>query len=174
MRAFGARFRDPNRINLRKAGRAAIVAPALFAFALGVLDNDDLALFAAFGSFAALVFGDFGGTMPGRTRAYLAVLVVGVGLVAGGTALSDTTVAAVVAMAAVGFAVVFLGSLGGYFAASSVTIVLAFVLAVMVPAPDGAIPERRSGIYIDLPRTGYQIVGTSPGSTPIHGSIKTG
>ncbi len=135
---------DPGRINLRKAGRAAIVAPVLFAFALGVLD-DDVALFAAFASFAALVFCDFGGTMWGRARAYLAVLVVGTGLVAWGTALSNTTIAAVITMVVVGFVVVFLGSLGGYFAASAVTVVLAFVLAVMVPAPDGAIPERIAG-----------------------------
>lgn len=136
---------DPGLVNLRKAGRAAIVAPLLFAFAVGVLDNDDLALFAAFGSFAALVFGDFGGALRGRARAYLAVLVVGSGLVAGGTALSNTTVAAVIVTVAVGFVVVFLGSLGGYFAASGVTVVLSYVLAVMVPAPDGAIPERIAG-----------------------------
>ena len=136
---------DPGRVNLRKAARVAIVTPVLFGFALGVLDNDDLGLFAAFGSFAALVFGDFGGTMRGRANAYLAVLVVGAGLVASGTALSNTTVAAMLAMVAVGFTVVLLGSLGGYFAASGVTIVLAFVLAVMVPGPDGAIPERIAG-----------------------------
>ena len=57
---------DPGRINLRKASRAAIVSTGLYAiFVLG-FDDDIVALFAAFASFAALVFCDFGGALHAR------------------------------------------------------------------------------------------------------------
>src|SRR5690349_1312578 len=69
-------FQDPNRINLRKAGRAAIVLPLVLAVGVAV-DNDAAALFASFGALAALVFSDFGGPLPRRFRAYVALAVIG-------------------------------------------------------------------------------------------------
>jgi len=138
-------FTDPDRVNLRKAARAAIVTPALFAVLILGFDAEVTGLFAAFGSFAAVVFSDFGGTMRGRARAYGGVLVAGCALVALGTVCSQNTVAAVAAMVVVGFVVVFLGCLGGYFAAGSVTVTLAFVLAVMVPGPLDQLGQRELG-----------------------------
>ena len=136
---------DPGHVSLRKAARAAIVSPLLFAVLDVGFDQEITALFAAFASFAALVFCDFGGPLPWRARAYGAVLVVGVPLVALGTAVSDSTVASIVAMAAIAFVVVFLGALGGYFSSSAITVILAFVLAVMIPAPDAQVWERELG-----------------------------
>ena len=54
----------PNRVNLRKAapGRRSS-CPRVFAL-LVVTGNTPSALFGAFGSFAALVFADFGGALP--------------------------------------------------------------------------------------------------------------
>src|SRR4051812_1573311 len=49
------RFQDPSRVNLRKATRAAVGVPAVFALFV-VTGNTPSALFAAFGSFSALVF----------------------------------------------------------------------------------------------------------------------
>ena len=53
-------FVDPARVNLRKAARATLVVPLVFAF-LVVVENAPAALFGSFGAFAALVFADFGG-----------------------------------------------------------------------------------------------------------------
>ena len=53
-RGFGA---------LRRATRAAIVMPAMFAVGDKVIGNPQVALFAAFGSFAMLLLVDFGGPM---------------------------------------------------------------------------------------------------------------
>jgi uncharacterized membrane protein YccC len=136
---------DPGRVNLRKASRATIVSTLLFAILLAGFDQEITALFAAFSSFAALVFCDFGGPLPARGRAYGATLVIGVPLVALGTAVSDNTAASVATMAVVAFVVVFLGALGGYVSAAAITVILAFVLAVMIPAPDSQIWEREVG-----------------------------
>jgi hypothetical protein len=56
VRAFAGRLQDPHRVNLRKASRAAIVVPAVFA--LMSTGNEPSALLSAFGSYAALVFAD--------------------------------------------------------------------------------------------------------------------
>ena len=50
---------------LRRAARAAIVRPDVFAIAEEVIDNSTVAIFAAFGSFAMLLFVDFTGPMRG-------------------------------------------------------------------------------------------------------------
>ena len=76
-----------------------------------VIGNEPLALFASFGSFAALVFADFAGPLPRRFAAYLGLLGAGAFLVAIGTLLSNTTIAAALVMAAVAFVAVFLGVL---------------------------------------------------------------
>ena len=62
-------FVDPARVNLRKAARATLVVPFVFAVLVVVRATTPAALFAAFGSFAALVFADFGGRTPSSLRA---------------------------------------------------------------------------------------------------------
>src|ERR1700759_5061027 len=57
--------RDRDLAALRRAGRAAIVMPAMFALGDKVIENPVIATFAAFGSFAMLLLGDFGGA-PGE------------------------------------------------------------------------------------------------------------
>jgi uncharacterized membrane protein YccC len=136
---------DPGRLNLRKAARAAIVTTALFALAVEVLGNEPLALFVSFGSFAALVFADFGGPTLRRFASYLALVGTGCALLAIGTLLSQTTIAAAIGMAVVGFVAVFVAVLGGPWAAGQQAATLAYVLAVMVPAPAGQLGGRELG-----------------------------
>ena len=112
-------FVDPARVNLRKAARATLVVPFVFAV-LVVVENNPAALFGAFGSFAALVFADFGGALPRRFAAYLGLLVVGSFLVVLGSAFADTVYPAVLVMLVVAFALSFSGALGGYFAGGPV------------------------------------------------------
>jgi Fusaric acid resistance protein-like len=136
---------DPGLVSLKSAARAAIVMPAVFAFADQVIGQPQTALFAAFGSFAMLVLASFSGPPRSRFTAYLSLGVSGVALVALGTACSGNAWMAAGAMAVVGFVILFSGIINGYFAAGGTAAVLVFVLSVSVPAPVSAIPLRLAG-----------------------------
>ena len=68
MRALRVHISDPGLFALKRAARAAIVMPAVFAFADKVIEQPDTTVFAAFGSVAVLVLTDFGGP-PGKSAA---------------------------------------------------------------------------------------------------------
>ena len=136
---------DPGLVSLKSAARAAIVMPAVFAFADQVIAQPQTALFAAFGSFAMLVLASFSGPPRSRFTAYLSLGVSGVVLVTLGTACSGNAWLAAGAMAVVGFVILFSGVINGYFAAGGTAAGLVFVLAVSVPAPVSAIPSRLAG-----------------------------
>jgi uncharacterized membrane protein YccC len=130
---------------LRSAARAAIVIPAVFAVADKVIAQPQTSLLAAFGSFAMLVFVEFGGSWQTRLAAYLVLGCVGATYVALGTLCSRTPWIGAVAMAVVAFATLFAGVLGGYVAAAATGAILTFVLPVTIPAPNSAIPQRLEG-----------------------------
>jgi uncharacterized membrane protein YccC len=132
-------------VAVKSAARAAIVMPAVFAFADKVIGQPQTSLFAAFGSFALLVLVEFTG--PPRTRlvAYLALACVGVAFITLGTLCSRHAWLAAGAMAVVGFATLFAGVINGYFAAAATGALLTFVLPVTLPAPNSAIPDRLEG-----------------------------
>ena len=157
-RGHGWELHDPGQVNLRKAVRATLVTTGLYALAVEVIGNDPMALFASFGSFAALVFADFGGPLPRRFASYLGLVGVGAALVAVGTVLSQTTIAAAVGMVVVGFGAVFLGVLGGPWSAGQVAATLAYVLAVMVPAPAGQLGGRELGWALGVAGAGVAAV----------------
>lgn len=136
---------DPGLVSLKSAARAAIVMPAVFAFADQVIRQPQTALFAAFGSFAMLVLASFSGPPRSRFTAYLSLGIGGVALVALGTACSGNAWLAAGAMAVVGFVILFSGVINGYFAAGGTAAVLVFVLSVSVPAPVSAIGLRLAG-----------------------------
>ena len=81
-----------DRTALRRAARAAIVLPAVFAFADKVIGNPTTALFAAFGSFALLVLAQFSGPWRTRVLAYLALGCTGVVFITLGTLCSRSPV----------------------------------------------------------------------------------
>lgn len=136
---------DPGLVSLKSAARAAIVMPAVFAFADQVIGQPQTALFAAFGSLAILVFASFSRSPRSRFTAYLSLGVGGAILAALGTACSGNAWLAAGAMAVVGFLILFSGVINGYFAAGGTAAVLVFVLSVTVPAPISAIPWRLAG-----------------------------
>jgi uncharacterized membrane protein YccC len=136
---------DPGLVSLKSAARAAIVMPAVFAFADQVIGQPQTALFAAFGSLAILVFASFSGSYRSRFLAYLSLGVAGAVLAALGTACSGSAWLAAAAMAVVGFLILFSGVINGYFAAGGTAAILVFVLSVTVPAPVSAIPWRLAG-----------------------------
>ncbi len=83
--------------------------PAMFALGDKVIGNPQVATFAAFGSFAMLLLVDFGGPMAERIQAQAALAVTGGVFVCLATLASQTAWLAAVAMAVVGFSVIFAG-----------------------------------------------------------------
>ena len=139
------RVSDPGHFALRAAARAAVVAPLAFAIGQLGFENSNVALFAAFGALAMLIFVDFSGPRLGRLAAYVGLLIVGVVLIPIGTLCSQSPVLAATVMAVVGFVVLFSGIINGYTAAGATPALLSFVIAVMVPADPADITARLAG-----------------------------
>lgn len=137
--------RDSDLAALRRAGRAAIVMPAMFALGDKVIAEPVLATFAAFGSFALLLFVDFSGPLWERLQAQAALALAGALLVSLGTLASREVWLAVPAMALVGFAVLFLGVVSSVLAGAATSLLLAFILPVTIPAALSGLPERLAG-----------------------------
>ena len=128
--------------------RAAIVVPALFAFCDQVLDNLQVATFAAFGGFATLVLVSFGGTRREKLTAHLALALAGSALIAIGTAVSSTTALAAVVTVPVAFTVFFAGVCGPNAAAGVNGALLAYVLPAASAGTTSMIPERLAGWWM--------------------------
>src|SRR5271154_2987666 len=79
------RVHDPGLAALRVAVRAAIVIPAVFAFADKVIAKPQTSFLAALGSFAVLVLVEFTGPPRSRLLAYIGLGVVGAVYVTLGT-----------------------------------------------------------------------------------------
>src|SRR5438093_5040480 len=124
---------DPQLASLKSAARAAIVMPAVFAVADKVIQDPQTAIFAAFGSFAILVFVDFSGPLRSRFVAYVALAFVGAANIVVGTLCSRNAWLATAAMAVVGFLILFSGVINGHFAAPGTSAILTLVLPVTMP-----------------------------------------
>ena len=137
--------RDRGFAALRRATRAAIIMPAMFALGDKVIGNPQLATFAAFGSFAMLLLVDFGGSMAERFQAQAALAVTGGVFVCLATLASQTVWLATVAMAVVAFGVIFAGVVSSVLAGATTALLLAFILPVSLAAPASAVPDRLAG-----------------------------
>lgn len=133
---------------LGRAARAALVTPAAFAFAQFVIRDAQVATFVAFGCIALLVMVDFGGPPRPRVLAYVVTAGIGAVLIAIGTFASFSPWVGALVMLLVGFTVSFVGLFGGYAAVAQTALLLAFVLAVSIPAPPAAIAPRLAGWLI--------------------------
>ncbi len=136
---------DPGLRALRRAGRAAILMPAMFALGDRVIGNATVATFAAFGSFAMLLLVDFTGPMRDRLQAQAALTIVCGVLVSLGTLASNSEVLGALAMAAVAFAVLFAGVVSSVLASATTSLLLAFILPVSLAGPASSIPDRLAG-----------------------------
>jgi uncharacterized membrane protein YccC len=139
------RAHDPGFSALRRAGRAAIVMPGMFALGSRVIANPALATFAAFGSFAMLLLVEFGGPMRNRLQAQTALAAVGAVFVCLGTLASRSAWLAAAAMACVGFGVLFAGVVSSVLAGATPALLLSFILPVSLPGPASSIPDRLEG-----------------------------
>src|ERR1700733_2940886 len=137
--------RDRGFAALRRATRAAIIMPGMFALGDKVIGDPQLATFAAFGSFAMLLLVDFGGPMAERLQAQAALAVTGGVFVCLATLASQNAWLAAVAMAVVGFGVIFAGVVSSVLAGATTALLLAFILPVSLAAPASAVPDRLVG-----------------------------
>jgi uncharacterized membrane protein YccC len=129
----------------KRSVRAAIVIPAVFAFADKVIANPNVATFASIGSFSMLLLADFGGPLRRRLIAYGLLAVVGAVFVTIGTLCSRTTWLAVVVAGIAAALVLFGGILSGYIARATTAALLILVLPLTLPASASAIAPRLEG-----------------------------
>ncbi|MFF3380386.1 FUSC family protein [Streptomyces sp. NPDC002680] len=139
------RDHDPELAATRRAGRTAIVMPALFALCSQVIGSPTMATFAAFGSFSMLLLVDFTGPMVQRLRAHLGLAVAWAAFICLGTAVADETWLAVIVTVVIGFLVLFSGVVSSVLAGASTALLLAFVLPVTSPVPFSDLPDRLAG-----------------------------
>jgi uncharacterized membrane protein YccC len=146
--AFAMRWlarHDPGFVALRRAGRTALVLPAMFALGEEVIANPILATFAAFGSFALLLLADFAGPMRARLQNQALLAVAGAVFVSLGTLASRSAVLAALAMAVVAFGVLFAGVVSSVLAGATTSLLLSFILPVALPGSVSTIPDRLAG-----------------------------
>jgi uncharacterized membrane protein YccC len=137
--------RDRDLAALRRAGRTAIVMPAMFALGDKVIGNPVLATFAAFGSFAMLLLVDFSGTTRERLQAQATLALTGCAFVCLGTLASQNVWLGAAATAIVGFVVIFIGVVSSVLASATTSLLLAFILPVTVAGPISSVPDRVAG-----------------------------
>ncbi|TQS44398.1 FUSC family protein [Cryptosporangium phraense] len=130
---------------VRRAARAAVVMPTMFAFAGHVLDNPTAALFASFGSFAQVLFVEFTGPMHARLQGQLLLIVTGAVIICVATPAGGTLWLGAIVMAVVAFAVLFSGVVSSVLASAATPLVLAAILSISVPGPVSSIPDRLLG-----------------------------
>ena len=131
-----------------RAVRVTLVMPALFAFTSQVVGNVQMATFAAFGSFATLLFANFGGTRRDKLVAHTVLAVAGSVLIIIGTAASFNTAVAAVVTVPVTFCVLFSGIVGPNAASGAVAALVAYVLPATSRAPFSVVPDRLAGWWL--------------------------
>jgi uncharacterized membrane protein YccC len=137
--------RDRDLAALRRAGRAAIVMPAMFALGEKVIVNPVIATFAAFGSFAMLLLVDFTGPLRERLQAQAALALAGFALVSLGTLVCRSVWLSTAAMALVAFVVIFAGVVSSVLASATFSLLLSFILPVTLAGPLSSLPDRLEG-----------------------------
>lgn len=137
--------KDPGLLAVKRSIRAAVIMPTVFGLTHVLFTNSQISLFGAFGSFSLLLLVDFPGPTRTRLVSYVALVVLGACFITVGTVASTDKVVAVVAMAVVGFSVLFLGLVSPQVATASTAALLLFVLPVAVAQPAGAVGPRLLG-----------------------------
>jgi len=131
-----------------RAVRATLVVPVMLWLSADVIGNAQIALFAVFGSFAALVLTTFGGSRRDKAQAHLGLAIVGSAGVIIGSLVSGPTWLAVLVTLAVAFTIYFGGMIGPYAASGVTGALLAYVIAVASPGGASTIPPRLAGWWL--------------------------
>lgn len=129
---------------VRRAIRVGITLPIVLALALH-FGPEASAGYAAFGVVASLSLADFGGTTRRRAGAYLTLGTIGLLNIVIGTLCSKPIALGIAAAFVVGTCTRLVAVFGGYWGMGAISALLAFVLAVTVPAGVDDLPERLGG-----------------------------
>lgn len=139
------RAHDPELAATRRAVRAAVVMPGLFALCSQVFHAPAMALYAAIGSLSMLLFVEFTGPMVQRLRAHVGLGAAWLVFICLGTVAARENWVAVTLTVVIGFVVLFSGVVSSVLAGASTALLLAFVLPVSTPAPQSVLPDRLAG-----------------------------
>ena len=131
-----------------RAARATLVMPSLFVITDELIGNHQMALFAAFGSFAKLVLVTFGGRPRDKLIAHAGLALAGSALLIIGTAVSASTALAAVVTVPVAFVVFFSGIAGPNAAAGVTGALLAYVLPAASAGTLSMAPDRLAGWWL--------------------------
>jgi hypothetical protein len=145
-----------------RALRAVIVMPVLFALTYKGLGNLQIALFAAFGSFANLVMASFGGTRKDKAIAHLGLAITGSIALSIGTAVHGNTAVATIVTVPVTFGIFFAGVAGPNAAAGVLPTMLTYVLPVATAGSDSMIPDRLFGWWMACAASTAAVLLLSP------------
>ncbi len=136
---------DPDLATIHKAIRAAVLMPLVFVLADKVIGNEQIGLFAAFGSFALLVLTDVSGSPRSRLTALVGLAVTGSVLVVLGTLCARQAVLATAVMAVVGFVLLLAGAMSPLAAMTTTAALLTFILPVSISATGAVASDRLAG-----------------------------
>ena len=141
--AYARRLRDDGAV--RRAARAAIVVPSVFAIGILGIGDIQLATFAAIGAFCQVLLVEFGGPMHERIQAEVALVVTGGVLIMVGTLVSPYIWLSAPVTALVAFGILFSGVVSSVLASASLSLLLGVILSVSLPAGPEAVVPRLAG-----------------------------
>jgi hypothetical protein len=154
MRAAGLRdwlqSKDPGFVAVKRAVRVTLAACVAFYFSLYVLDDPQMATFAAFGCIALGALSEVTGEPWERTKTYGAALLAGIGLVSLGTMLAVNTWAAVAGMLVVGFAIAYAGVGGPRVIGAANGLQLLYILPSFPPYAPESLGSRLIGLILGV------------------------
>jgi hypothetical protein len=145
-----------------RALRAVLVMPVIFALTYKGLGNLQIALFAAFGTFANLIMGSFGGTRKDKLIAHFGLAITGSIALTIGTAVNGNTALATIVTIPVTFGIFFAGVAGPNAAAGVLPTMLTYVLPVATAGTDSMIPDRLLGWWMACAASTIAVLLLSP------------
>jgi hypothetical protein len=137
--------RERRLTGLARGMRAAIVVPTLFALALLVVKEPDMAGFAVFGTFAHLVMVSYSEARGARSVECVALTLLGTIVVITGTLVSEHLWLAVAGAVTAGFLAEWPALARGQVAVIRPALLMAFMLAVAIPTPLRSLPLQLYG-----------------------------
>jgi uncharacterized membrane protein YccC len=151
-----ARFRqwlqakDPGFAAIKRAARVTLAACVGFYFSLYVLDDTQMATFAAFGCISLGALSEVTGRPQQRTKTYAVALLAGMVLVTIGTMLAVNTWAAVAGMLVIGFMIAYAGVGGPRVAGAANGLQLLYILPSFPPYLPEALGSRLIGLTLAI------------------------
>jgi uncharacterized membrane protein YccC len=140
--------KDPGFLAVKRAVRVTLAACVAFYFSLYVVNDTQMATFAAFGCIALGALSEVTGTPRQRTKTYAAALLAGIVLVTIGTVLAVNTWAAVAGMLVIGFMIAYAGVGGPRVVGAANGLQLLYILPSFPPYLPEALGSRLIGLVL--------------------------